>query len=347
MLALVAALLAAACAFPALASATTVSSENGRITIAAAAGETNAITFNEGDGSYQITEASAPIQAGAGCTKDPSAARVGCPGSAVVVQVQLSDGDDSFVSSAGLPSEVDAGAGNDSVTGGFGDDVIRGDVGDDKLDGNTGNDTLISAGGNDTLTGGAGDDSLQSGDGNDTLDGGDGNDTLTATDGDDVLRGGAGNDRLEAGKGSDSLDAGAGDDVLLTAEGEFTGTREKRIRCGAGSDRLAAGPADSFVSDCERADGASLRLRTRGRIPLTLTCANACKGSVRVRDAKNTTNAHAGVNGAAGKTVTVNVRLSATEIARLFAHKKVRLTASFSLAGGQKVRATFTLLRRV
>jgi hypothetical protein len=344
---LVAALLTAACAFPALAVATTVSAAGGRIAITAAAGETNSITFNEGDGQYTITEGSAPIEAGAGCTKDASAARVACPGAGVVVKVELGDGDDSFINSAGLGSEVDAGAGNDTVTGGFGDDVIRGDVGNDKLDGNTGNDTLIAGDGNDKLTGAAGDDSLQAGDGNDKLDGGDGNDTLTATDGADTLSGGAGNDRLEGGKGADSLDAGAGDDVLLTAEGEFTGTREKRIRCGAGRDRLTAGPDDSFVSDCEQADGASLRLQKGGRIPLTLTCASACKGSVRIKDAKSKIDTRAAVKGGAGKTVTVAVGLTKAEVTRLFRQKKVRLTASFALTGGQKVRATFTLLRRV
>lgn len=341
-------MLAAALTAPQVAAASTVSAENGRITITAAPGENNKMTFNEGDGSYQITEEGNPIEAGPGCNKAPGAQRVGCPATGTtLLQADLGDGDDSLTVSAGLPSEIEGGPGNDTIVGGFGDDVIRGGDGADGLDGNTGNDSLISGAGDDFLSGGAGDDSVQSGDGNDKVNGNEGNDTLTAGDGNDALTGAEGNDRLEAGKGADSLDAGAGNDVLLTAEGEFTGTRETRIRCGAGDDSLTAGPSDSFVSDCERTDGASLRLAKGGRIPLKLTCAAACKGSVRIRDAKNTINARATVKIAAGKTGVVAVSLTTAEVKRLFRQKKVRLTASFAFGGGQKVRATFTLLRRV
>ena len=330
-----------------MAAASTVSAANGRITITAAPGENNKMTFNEGDGSYQITEDGGTIEAGPGCTKAPDAQRVGCPGSATLLQADLGDGDDSLTVSAGLASEIEGGAGNDTIVGGFGDDIIRGGDGADGLDGNTGNDSLISGAGDDFLSGGAGDDNVQSGDGKDVLNGNEGNDTLTAGDGNDTVKGGDGNDRLEAGKGADFLDGGAGNDVLQTAEGEFTGTREVRIRCGTGDDTLTAGPSDPFVSDCERTDGASLRLGKGGVIPMKLACAAKCKGTVRIRDAKNSINAKATVNIAAGKTGVVAVRLTATEVKQLFKQKKVRLTASFVLGGGQKVRATFTLLRRV
>jgi Ca2+-binding RTX toxin-like protein len=333
---------------PQIAAAATVSAENGRITIKAAPGESNKMTFNEGDGSYQITESGGSIEAGPGCTKAPDAQRVGCPaGGTNLLQADLGDGDDSLTVSAGIASEIDGGAGNDTIVGGFGDDVIRGGDGDDGLDGNTGNDSLISGAGNDFLSGGAGDDNVQSGDGNDKLNGNEGNDTLTAGDGNDALTGAEGNDRLEAGKGSDSLDGGAGNDVLQTAEGEFTGTRESRIRCGTGDDTLTAGPSDPFVSDCERTDGASLRLGKAGVIPMKLACAAKCKGTVRIRDAKNSINAKAAVNIAAGKTGVVAVSLTPAEVKRMFKQKKVRLTANFAFDGGQKVRATFTLLRRV
>jgi Ca2+-binding RTX toxin-like protein len=344
----VAAAVAVALIAPAGAQAATVGYANGKITIAAGPGESNKMSVNEGDGSYQITESGGSIEAGPGCTKAPDAQRVGCPATGtVVLEAALGDGDDSLIVSAGLPAEIDGGPGNDSITGGFGDDVIRGGDGADRIDGNTGNDTVISAGGDDSLSGGAGDDSLQSGDGDDTLNGDDGNDTLTAGDGDDKLCGGAGNDRLEAGKGADELDGGPGDDVLLTAEGEFTGTRERGIRCGAGRDTLTAGPSDAFAGDCERTDGASLRLAKGGRIPLRLYCPSACKGTVRISDARNRINARARLAIAAGRTGTVRVRLAPAEIARLFRQKKVRLTARFALGGGQTVRGTFTLLRRV
>jgi Ca2+-binding RTX toxin-like protein len=228
--------------------------------------------------------------------------------------------------------------------------VLRGEEGDDTLAGNDGNDSLISAAGNDTLDGGSGDDSLQSGSGDDSLTGGTGNDTLTAKDGKDAIAGGEGNDRLEGGKGADDLDGGEGNDVLLTAEGEFKGTLERRIRCGPGDDALTAGPADRFPSDCERIDGASLRLQQGGVIPLQLVCAAACKGTVRIRDAKNKINASAPVKLGAGELARVKLTLTAAETERLFKQKKVRLTARFELKSGgarQQVRATFTLLRRI
>lgn len=336
---------------PAAASATTVSYENGTITVRAAAGEKNSITVNEGDGSYQITESSAPIEAGPGCSKAAGEARVGCPAAgAAGLGVDLGDGDDSLVVSAGIPADILSGAGNDTVTGGSGDDIVRGDDGDDRLTGNAGNDTLEGAGGADTLDGGAGADTVSGNDGGDTLTGGDGDDTLVGADGDDSLAGGEGNDRLEAGKGADSLDAGAGSDVLLTAEGEFTGTKEKQIRCGAGADELTSGPADPFVSDCERANGASIRLTRTGRIPLVLLCAQAndCEGALTVRDSRNKIVARARFDVPASRRGAIRPRLSAAQVKALFRAKKRRLTATFAIASPKaSPRATFTLLRRV
>src|SRR4051794_14363938 len=341
---------AALFALPASATAGTVSFDNGRLTFGAGPGETNNVTVAASGDSATVTDTGAALTAGTGCQGQPGGSVV-CPGGPnTVLLADLGDGDDGLAVSGALPAQVTAGPGNDRVTGGSADDVLRGDAGDNTLDGGDGNDSLIAAAGKDSLVGGTGDDSLQSGDGDDTLSGGDGNDTLTAKDGADGLDGGNGNDRLEAGKGSDSLDAGAGDDVLLTAEGEFKGTHEKRIRCGAGSDRLTAGPADPFVSDCEQIDGASLRLRRGGAIPLVLVCVQACNGSVRIRDAKNKINASAPLKLGAGKSAVIQVRLTAAEVARLFRKKKARLTARFNLTAGgspQRLRATFTLLRRV
>jgi Ca2+-binding RTX toxin-like protein len=344
-------LAAAALAVPASASAATVSAENGRIMITAKPGETNTMTFNEGDGSYQITDSASPIEAGANCVKAPDAQRVGCPATgATVLMADLGDGDDSLTVSAGLGSDVEGGAGNDTIVGGFGDDVIRGGAGNDGLDGNTGNDTLKGADGDDFMSGGAGPDSLEGGDGNDNLNGNEDGDTIVAGDGKDTLAGNDGNDRLEAGKGADGLDGGDGDDVLRTGDGEFRGTRETRIRCGAGSDSVTSGPNDPFVSDCERTDGASIRLRKRGRIPLVLVCAQPsdCEGRVTLRDSRRKLVERARFDVGAGATGTVAARLSPAQTRRLFRKKKVRLTATFAIAFPKhSVRATFTLLRRV
>jgi hypothetical protein len=325
--------------------ASAVSAANGRVTFAAAPGEANNVTVASSADSTTVKDAGAALAPGAGCQAQPDGSAL-CAGPATLVDVQLGDGDDGLTATGTAAVEVRAGDGNDTVQTDAGEDVLRGEGGDDSLSSGDGNDTLIAAAGNDALAGGGGDDSLQSGDGNDTLAGGEGNDTLTAADGNDNVEGGPGNDRLEAGTGVDLLDGGDGNDVLLTAGAEFKDTREKRIRCGAGDDALTTGPADPFVSDCERIDGASLRLRKGGQIPLLLACAATCKGSVQIRDAKNKINARAPVKLAAGKSGVVAVRLSAAEVTRLFKQRKVRLTASFVL-GAQKVRATFTLLRRV
>jgi Ca2+-binding RTX toxin-like protein len=324
----------------------TVSAANGRVTVSAAPGEANNVTVASTADGTTVKDAGPALTPDAGCAAQPDGSAV-CPGPATLVDVTLGDGDDQLAMTGNAAVEVHAGAGNDTIQTGDGDDILRGEDGEDSLSSGEGNDTLIGAAGNDALAGGGGDDSLQSGTGNDDLAGGEGNDTLTASSGNDALAGGPGNDRLEAGKGADRLDGGEGNDALQTAEGEFTGTREKRIRCGAGVDALTAGPADTFVSDCERIDGASLRLGKAGKIPLVLVCAaTPCKGSVRIQDAKNKINASAPVKLGAEKSATVAVHLSAAEVARLFKQKKVRLTAQF-VFGAQKSRATFTLLRRV
>jgi hypothetical protein len=345
----VAAATASLALLPAAAGAGTISSANGRLAFAAAPGETNDLSIATGADSNVVKDAGAPLTAGPGCQSKPDGSAE-CSVGPAVIAVDLGDMNDVLTLTGSLPAEVNGGAGNDTLHGGPGDDVFRGDAGDDTLQGSDGKDTLIGADGADALDGGEGDDSLEGGAGKDTLNGQGGNDTLTAGDGNDVLGGGDGNDRLEGGKGADSFDGGAGDDVLLGGGGEFKGTREKRIRCGAGDDSLTAGPADPFVSDCERIDGASLRLLKGGLIPFELVCPLGCKGTVRIRDAKNKINASAKINLGPGKTGTIEVRLTAAETARLFKLKKARETASFDLASGgarQQTRATFTLLRRV
>jgi Ca2+-binding RTX toxin-like protein len=94
-------------------------------------------------------------------------------------------------------SEVDAGAGNDTVRGTRDGDVIDGGRGNDKLYGEGGDDRLEGADGNDQLYGGSGDDTLIGGSGTDRLDGGDGEDTFVLRDDADA------NDQLIGGRGTD------------------------------------------------------------------------------------------------------------------------------------------------
>lgn len=336
---------------PHAALAGTASVENGQVRFIAGGGEANniAIANDDTSGGYTVKD-STPVTAGAGCSAHGDGSATCGTSNVTGIDVQLGDGDDTFTLSATSPARASGGPGNDTLRGGGGDDVLRGDEGNDTLEGNAGNDSLEGAGGDDQLSGGVGDDNLQGGDGSDFADGGAGNDTLVTGDGADTLTGGDGADRLEAGKGADSLDAGAGDDKLFTAEGEFTGTREKRIRCGAGKDELQAGPTDPFVADCEATDGASLRQGTRGTVPVKLVCPVACKGTVSITGSHGRIKASAKVNIGAGKTGTVNLRLDAAEVARLFKLKKTRMTATFNLTAAgkaQRAKAGFTLLRRV
>jgi Ca2+-binding RTX toxin-like protein len=338
---------------PAAAQAGTASVENGRLKFAAAAGEANNVTISgpaDGSAPYEVTDLGAPVTPGPGCQAGQGGAVLCGPSGISIVEAQLGDKDDVAQFAVQIQAVGQGGAGNDTLRAGAGDDVLRGEDGNDTIEGGGGNDSLQGAAGDDQLSGGLGDDNLQGGVGVDFADGDAGNDTLVTGEGDDTLVGDDGNDRLEAGTGEDYLDGGAGNDVLLTAEGEFKGDREKRIRCGAGDDSLTAGPADSFVSDCERTDGASLRLSKGGTIPLRLVCPVACRGTVSVRDKGGKIKASAKVRIAAATIVFVPLRLDAGEVALLFQRKKARMTAVFDLrAAGkpQKSRATFTLLRRV
>lgn len=68
-------------------------------------------------------------------------------------------------------SQIDAGAGNDTVTGTSGNDVIIGGVGSDTLYGKEGNDALDGGSGNDSLHGDRGNDTylFARGDGQDIV----------------------------------------------------------------------------------------------------------------------------------------------------------------------------------
>ncbi len=69
-----------------------------------------------------------------------------------------SDGSDSYILQGSLPSRIESGAGNDTITGtGFSDSLVGGD-GKDSLVGLDGNDYLDGGIGEDTLNGGSGDD---------------------------------------------------------------------------------------------------------------------------------------------------------------------------------------------
>jgi hypothetical protein len=85
------------------------------------------------------------------------------------------------------------------------------------IDGGDGDDTLSGDVGPVRLVGGAGDDTLLGGDAVDTLSGGDGADTIDGNKGGDLAVGGAGDDTVvwDPGDGSDAFDGQADTDTLL------------------------------------------------------------------------------------------------------------------------------------
>lgn len=188
----------------------------------------------------------------------------------------LTDGDD--VLNAGLDSvgtDVDGGAGNDTLSGGEGNDNLRG--GDDAdtfaVSGTFGNDTIDGGeGGNDSdtldLSGLSGPVTVTySGDEAGTIT--DGVNTITftnienliLTDFEDVVDatfdgvgvnivGGDGNDSILGGSGDDSINTGAGNDTIDGAAGAdtvFAGTDADTVIGGAGDDVLDGGAGNDDI----------------------------------------------------------------------------------------------------
>jgi hypothetical protein len=130
--------------------------------VIAAPGEANQLTVagSSIDPSLAITDSSAPLQIGAGCSAavDGSAS---C--SALVSQIELDAGDldDSVSVAAGLPARILGGDGDDALSAATTSAMLDGGLGDDRLQGGDGEDSLIGGGGGDFADGGNGDDSIE------------------------------------------------------------------------------------------------------------------------------------------------------------------------------------------
>ena len=96
--------------------AATVSVSGATLHVTAAPGEVNRLAIAPATGTLSITDAGAPLQAGAGCLTAGGA--VECATLPLLdVVVDLGDGDDTLTATAALPLEVTDGAGDDAVTG--------------------------------------------------------------------------------------------------------------------------------------------------------------------------------------------------------------------------------------
>jgi Ca2+-binding RTX toxin-like protein len=129
-------------------------------------------------------------------------------------------------------TQVQGGAGDDTITGasvadylrgGDGDDSIQGGAAFDDINGNKGNDTIDGgSGGNDWLVGGQGDDLIIAHHGQNLLYGNLGNDTLIGGDGGEILRGGQGDDSIAGGSGNDFISGDRGNDTESGGAGADT-----------------------------------------------------------------------------------------------------------------------------
>ena len=83
--------------------------------------------------------------------------------------VRIDDSNGAFTDA--IPTAIDGGPGNDTLSGGTGAETLIGGDGNDTIDGNGGNDVAFLGGGDDTFV-------WDPGDGSDTIDGQDGNDAM-------------------------------------------------------------------------------------------------------------------------------------------------------------------------
>ena len=181
-------------------------------------------------------------------------------------------------------TNLNGGAGNDTLIGGAFRDVLTGGSGVDVMQGGASNDNyyvdnaldqVIETAGNGNFdrvyssatftlganveqlilqgstningTGTAQDNGLYGNDGNNTLNGMAGDDALYGYAGNDVLNGGAGNDALRGQDGNDTLNGGAGNDRLY-GNGNGNGFID-RLDGGAGDDYYRIYSANDVVAD--------------------------------------------------------------------------------------------------
>jgi diguanylate cyclase (GGDEF)-like protein len=220
-------------------------------------------------------------------------------------------------------------------------------------------DTLVGGPGANSLSGGDGADALYGRDGDDTLEGGEGQDVMRAEAGDDTVRSrDASSDDVSCGAGQDSASADPVDQLAGDCETETVAPPPP------------APPAPAAVLLAPRA---KVKLSPRGTVPLRLRCpltaTQGCTGTLTIELAGD---AHAAVRGKgrpkdrsggarppapgkrhvlgrqsysvrAGRTVTVQVRISRNGRRRLLRRRRLRCRASTALRADD---GTITTIRR-
>ena len=255
----------------------------------AGVGERNVVTLSalgdpaDGDEQFRISDAGAPVIAGAGCESVHAGTAIcalrslapGYPGR-FPPRLFLGDLDDSLVGGPQTYVFAHAGPGADVLRAGiYGSEQIGG-PGDDAIFGGRGTDRLWGDEGDDAIAAGGDSDYIGGGPGRDLVDGGSGADRLFGSDGSgdgvgDQLDGGNGEDRVEyyrpGGKQGVRVDlrsgiggSGKAMDRLRSIE-DATGTRgpdvlignarDNRLDGDRGLDRVEANGGDDEVVNAE------------------------------------------------------------------------------------------------
>lgn len=175
------------------------------------------------------------------------------------VLVHSLNGNDRIVVNVGsIPTQVEAGQGNDLIETGSAKDSIYGGAGNDTISGGSGNDLIRGDDGNDSIAGVAGNDLIEGGNGNDSIDGGADSDTIYGGNGDDSILAGTGNDRVEGGGNFDFIDGQAGADRILGDAGDDDvrgGTGNDTVFGNDGNDRVYGGSGADAVNGGAGRDG--------------------------------------------------------------------------------------------
>jgi Ca2+-binding RTX toxin-like protein len=221
-----------ALALPAGATAATANVSGSTFTFTAEQGESNDVMV-ETDGSvFRVSDGSAPVTAGAGCSQR-SVHRVSCANAGVtLVHVLARDQADTVQTLIGT---TDA-----TLNGGSGGDALTSDGGDDTLIAGPGGTGFSS----ENLTAGAGEDTLQG---------------PTTSSGSSFLSGGPGDDELLGGPGGENLFGDSGADLLQGGEGfdltSWSGAAAVNVTVGSGANDGEAGEGDDVRSDVEEVFG--------------------------------------------------------------------------------------------
>ncbi len=214
--------LAAALALPAAASATTVDSTGGTITVTAGAGESNHVIVSVVGSVVQVFDTAGVSSATGACTRVSSLAADCTLAGVTDLAVDTGDLGDRIINNVSLRSSLVGGTGDDEFVSGPGRDAIRGGTGRDQADYSRRTANLV------IHAGSGGDDDGEFNERDEVFDdvesfeGGSGNDEISAPPDSTVggtIRGGAGDDRLFGARGDDALDGGPGADLMLGGDG--------------------------------------------------------------------------------------------------------------------------------